>query len=172
MIKSIYDFEKSVTELIKRNEDNYKSTLEEYLRSILFQLDLKKYSKCSFDFIYEILEKAFQSDKAEFNQEWLEYDKPVDMDSNEDGYSCLIKTVFFQIADLRRMKDSGQLNDENRFFGIVSSSGNSWYNFDVFTYLERGVSGLVDHFEIDTYSDDQIDWDVFIGLLELGRLYE
>jgi hypothetical protein len=38
--------------------------------------------------------------------------------------------------------------------------------------LERGVSGLVDHFEIDTYSDDQIDWDVFIGLLELGRLYE
>lgn len=77
-------------------------------------MDLKKYSKCSFNFIYEILEKVFQSDKTEFNQEWLEYDKPMVMDSNKAGYSCLLNTIFFQIADLRRMKDSGQLKQKRR----------------------------------------------------------
>lgn len=172
MIKTFKDFEKVVNELTSKNRYTYKGTLEEYLRSILFQTESKRNSQLTFDVVFEILEKAFDSEPIGFKHEWMEYCEPVDIENIEDTYECFLKTIIFQIADLKRMTGCGQLDNEDKYYGVTSPSGHSWYNFDPFIYLECGVRGLVDHFEIGNFSEEEIGWDLFIGLLELGRLYE
>jgi len=172
MIKSIYDFEKRIAELKEENEHTYKGTLEDYLRNILSQTHIQKNNPCSFDFICNILEKSFKSRAIEFSQDWLKYNEPIDLDSVENNYENFLKTICFQIADLKKLKDSGRLDFQNKYNAIESPTGYTWYNFDVFNYLECGIIGLVDHFEVGNFSDEDIGWDVFIGLLESGRLYE
>ncbi|MEW6305167.1 MAG: hypothetical protein AB1705_16955 [Verrucomicrobiota bacterium] len=46
-----------------------------------------------------------------------------------------------QIEDLQQMAQSGQLQDEHRYFGISAPSGRYWYNFDPCTYIECGAEG-------------------------------
>ncbi len=46
-----------------------------------------------------------------------------------------------QIKDLREMKESGQLERDDKYFGMDAPSGNRWYNFDLFGYLECATAG-------------------------------
>lgn len=84
------------------------------------------------------------------------------------GYSA--EVIKFQLAELSRMRASGQLADESKFFGIVSSGGHSWYNFDPFSLLECGARGLMDHAGKD--APVRGDWEMLGELLEMGRMYE
>ena len=87
---------------------------------------------------------------------------------DELAYSA--EVIKFQLAELSRMRASGQLADESKFFGIVSSGGHSWYNFDPFSLLECGARGLMDHAGED--APVRGGWEMLGELLEMGRTYE
>lgn len=86
------------------------------------------------------------------------------------GLAYSAEVIKFQLAELSRMRVSGQLADESKFFGIVSPSGHSWYNFDPFSLLECGARGLMDHAGED--APLRGGWEMVGELLEMGRTYE
>lgn len=86
------------------------------------------------------------------------------------GLAYSAEVIKFQLAELSRMRASGQLADESKFFGIVSSGGHGWYNFDPFSLLECGARGLMDHAGEDAPVHG--GWEMLGELLEMGRTYE
>ena len=86
------------------------------------------------------------------------------------GLAYSVETIKFQLAELGRMRASGQLADESKFFGIVSPSGHGWYNFGPFSLLECGARGLMDHAGED--APVRGGWEMLSELLEMGRTYE
>ena len=107
-------------------------------------------------------------------------DKPLGLKTNEPlkfeaadkrgGLAYSAEVIKFQLAELSRMRASGQLADESKFFGIVSPSGHGWYNFDPFSLLECGARGLMDHAGED--APVRGGWEMLGELLEMGRTYE
>jgi len=86
------------------------------------------------------------------------------------GLAYSAEVIKFQLAELSRMRASGQLADESKFFGIVSPSGHGWYNFDPFSLLECGARGLMDHAGEDM--PVRGGWEMLGELFEMGRTYE
>ena len=86
------------------------------------------------------------------------------------GPAYSAEVIKFQLAELSRMRASGQLADDSKFFGIVSPSGHGWYNFDPFSLLECGARGLMDHAGED--APVRGGWEMLGELLEMGRTYE
>ena len=86
------------------------------------------------------------------------------------GLTYSAEVIKFQLAELSRMRASGQLADESKFFGIVSPSGHGWYNFDPFSLLECGARGLMDYAGED--APVRGGWEMLGELLEMGRAYE
>lgn len=86
------------------------------------------------------------------------------------GLAYSAEVIKFQLAEFNRMRASGQLADESKFFGIVSSGGHGWYNFDPFSLLECGARGLMDHAGEDMPVHG--GWEMLGELLEMGRTYE
>src|SRR5262249_12136040 len=62
-------------------------------------------------------------------------------DSAAAGFQTWKLQVEQQIEDLRQMARNGQLQDEQRYFGIKAPSGRRWYNFDPCAYIESGAAG-------------------------------
>lgn len=81
------------------------------------------------------------------------------------------RTLKDQVIDLEEMRETGQLEDPERYFGLTSPRGGRWYNFDVESFLERGVAGL---FDDDQTGDVPLDvsWETFADLLRSGQYYE
>ena len=88
-------------------------------------------------------------------------------DSNLNSYDFTVEVLKFQIAELHKMKGK-QLENEYRYFGIKSETGNYWYNFDPFGNLECGARCMQDN-EKDF---NTLDWSFIGELLENGRIYE
>lgn len=86
------------------------------------------------------------------------------------GLAYSAEVIKFQLAEFSRMRASGQLADESKFFGIISPSGHGWYNFDPFSLLECGARGLMDHAGED--APVRGGWEILGKLLEMGRTYE
>ena len=86
------------------------------------------------------------------------------------GLAYSAEVIKFQLAEFSRMRASGQLADESKFFGIVSPSGHGWYNFDPFSLLECGARGMMDHAGEDAPACG--GWEMLGELLEMGRTYE
>lgn len=86
------------------------------------------------------------------------------------GLAYSAEVIKFQLAELSRMRASGQLADDSKFFGIISPSGHGWYNFDPFSLLECGARGLMDHAGED--APVRGGWEMLGELLEMGRTYE
>lgn len=86
------------------------------------------------------------------------------------GLAYSAEVIKFQLAELSRMRASGQLADDSKFFGIVSPSGHGWYNFDPFSLLECGARGLMDHAGED--APVRGGWEMLGELFEMGRTYE
>lgn len=107
-------------------------------------------------------------------------DKPLGPKTNEPlkfetidkhgGLAYSAEVIKFQLAELGRMRASGQLADDSKFFGIISPSGHGWYNFDPFSLLECGARGLMDHEGED--APLRGGWEMLGELLEMGRTYE
>ncbi|GHU26826.1 hypothetical protein AGMMS50256_05050 [Betaproteobacteria bacterium] len=90
------------------------------------------------------------------------------------GIDYAIAVIEFQIAELHRMAGK-QLENEYKYFGIDSETGNRWYNFDPHTNLECGARGLgfADPDEEDEIPETvDYSWRLLGELLETGRYYE
>ena len=184
-------FRSAILKILEKQQDRYSSSLEAYLRSLWMLVNQYKNTTVTYALLVKLLEEAFLTTPPDFNHEWLRYEKPISwnykdgtyvieklenhkiiiVERNVDTFRILKHTILFQIADLYRMRDK-QLKDEYRYFGVQSPTGNSWYNFDVFTYLKCSTGGIQDHTQHIEVEFTDCDWAVLAGILELGRLYE
>ncbi len=161
--------------------------MEEYLLALYKLIENNKTEELTYNLILNLISKAFTSEPVEFNNEWLDYISPPDEDrmrknftnpqickqNNQSNisellpYDYTIEVLKFQIAELHKMKGK-QLENEWRYMGIKSETGNYWYNFDPFANLECGTIGMK---ECDT-DFSSLDWSFFGELLEYGRVFE
>ena len=163
--------------------------LETYLLSLLKLVEQEKSQILTSDILLKLIQNAFISEPQEFNSEWLSIETAPDENvmskkftnteinstidksivSDKNGIDYSIAVLQFQISELHKMKGK-QLDDEMRYFGIDSDTGNRWYNFDPMTNLECGARCILD-------SDDEerefiVSWQTLGELLEMGRIYE
>jgi len=131
---------------------------------------------------FDFLDKSFCAVPVPFNEEWLSivaapddpwFDRFVsDADSAQweiwevDGYQFAQDVLRFQAAEMHRMRGK-QLDNDMRYFGLQSETGNYWFNFDPFGILECGAAGLD---RINPGSP--YNWALLGELLETGRIYE
>ncbi len=130
---------------------------------------------------------AFTAVPPNFDKDWLNLKR--NYEQSVENFADWENVILFQIADLRRISLSGQLEDRERYFGINSPSGSRWYNFDPFSYLECGVRGSLGGYEADevtvlqqpsegesadseVFEITEFSWQDFAGILQNGQWYE
>lgn len=162
-------------------------TLEKYLRSLWFVASTSKIAEPTVDNVAVWLEQAFTIAPPDFDKRWLDL-KPAQK-ALVENFADWENVILYQIADLRRMAASGQLQDKERYFGIDSSTGSRWYNFDPFSYLECGVRGTFEGYQADEVivlhqppdgesADSEVfeitdfSWQEFASILRNGQWYE
>jgi hypothetical protein len=161
-------------------------SLEAYLRALWQIASQSQITSPNVQRIADWLDAAFTTKPAPFDPKWRE--RSLDYTSSLETRDDWENVILFQIADLRRMADAGQLEDKWRYFGIDSPSGERWYNFDPLTYLECGIRGVLGGYEESevivlvsragqsanspVYKVDELGWGGFAGILECGRIYE
>ena len=176
--------------VLEEQKGSYKGSLEEYLRSLWVVVNEYKDLGLNFNQLASIIGHAFKTEPPPFDNQWLSFENPLTWNyrdntyviekleghqvkivaTNVDDFDILKHTLLFQIADLYRMRDN-QLKDKYRYYGIDSPTGNTWYNFDVFTYLECGTRGMDDNTG-NASASTECDWVTLAFILELGRIYE
>ena len=179
--------EEFYTQITSLSETFENRDLEEYLLALLKIVEENRAKTLTYELVIDMIKNAFISEPLEFEEEWLKYDTTLDKNrlskkftnleisqsidksnySNLEPYDFTIEVLKFQIAELHRMKGK-QLDNEYRYFGIQSQTGNSWYNFDPFGNLECGARCMDDN-ETDF---DNLNWSFIGELLENGRIYE
>ncbi|OKL52815.1 hypothetical protein BSZ40_01610 [Buchananella hordeovulneris] len=123
--------------------------------------------------ILQLLQAALTVDAADLPLE--EASAPPQLPGDDEGVVLpaeqarqrALGVIAFQLADLRKLAAAGTLHDPHRFFGVVSPTGNYWYNFTPEAFIECGAAGLA-----DTDREDTAGWDLLALWLEFGRLYE
>lgn len=165
-IKEFYD---SISKFDEKYGQTWEGDLEKYLRGILQSIETHLNEKPSLKLFLEIIEEAFKDKTVEFKKEWMEYKNPPEEEKVMDEFQYVKEVILFQIADLRRIKEE-EVDNEFKYLGISSPTGNTWYNHHPFSYLECGAAWLVDSKAL--CDEDEADWYLFGRLLEMGRLYE
>ena len=129
------DFYKALEKLINEQRGKRSVSLEEYLHSLRFHAAQWQHQKeLSLDTVYALLADSF-SPAAETA------DAAGDIQENAAGFTGWDSVARRQIQDLRSMRENGQLEDGERYFGIDAPSGQRWYNFDPCGYIECGAAG-------------------------------
>ncbi|XZF14578.1 hypothetical protein ACTHGU_00425 [Chitinophagaceae bacterium MMS25-I14] len=172
-------------------KDNFENRdLETYLLSLLKLAEQEASQNLTADLLLKLLQSAFIAEPKEFNAEWLNimaapdenimsrkftnpeinssFDKSIISDKSGIDYS--IAVLQFQISELHKMRGK-QLDDDMRYFGIDSETGNRWYNFDPMTNLECGARCIVDN-DDDAGKEFIVSWQTLGELIEMGRIYE
>ncbi len=148
-------------------------SLEEYLRALWLLVQSNRDTQVTYALLAQILAEALVSPIAPFDPDWLSYENwPTELWQKQpiqDDFAFLQSMLLYQIADLRRMKDEGVL--DNRPFvlwlGIHRKNGATWFNFRPSTFLECAFRGL----RVDPDST-ACDWSSLAELLYLGQIYE
>lgn len=156
--------------------------LETYLRALLALVRAHDPDEPGPDEVLRLLVAAASAEPAAFEPAWLTR-TPDGLPSA--GRARVEAILTAQIVDLRRMRDSGQLADDHRYFGLDAPGGARWYNFDLASYLECGVAGSVggagDDDEVELVTIDapapdearvRFGWDGLCDLLRAGQSYE
>lgn len=115
-------------------------SLEQYLLALL--LAAKQYEdleSISLNEFYELISQSFSTVPHGFDDNWRnQYEElPVD----DSGFTGFQATLIRQIVDLREMNENHLLNNELRYFGIMSPRNSQWFNFDPAGYLECATAG-------------------------------
>lgn len=160
--------------------------LETYLLALLKLVEQEREQILTTDLLLKLLQDACTSKPKKFNVEWLKIkdapdentfidsktnsstDKTIISDIGEFYYSMTV--LKFQIAELHKMKGK-QLDNESKYEGIDSETGNRWYNFDPGSILDCGMRCFMDHVRDDD-KEFEVSWRTLGDLLEMGRIYE
>lgn len=161
-------------------------SLEEYLRAVWALGRARRQELIGAEDVAAILVDAVQAPAPSFDDRWRQEHAEVPMPTGEFVVDWE-NTILFQIVELRTMAEDGLLERKDRYLGLQSRSGASWYNFDPLTFLECGVRGTVGGYEQDEVvvlvpdpdGDDspvfeltEFGWDAFTDLLWCGQYYE
>lgn len=185
--KSKMTIEDFYREICNFSESYQNIDLEEYLLSVFGNVLNQKNKKLTFELALKIFADSFTTKPVQFQEDWLEIENSPDSNrmsqkfTNPENSSAVDKTnnstiygidytievIKFQVAELHKMRGK-QLENENRYFGIPSETGNYWYNFDPFGNLECGVRCMIDNGE----NYEKLDWSFIGDVLENGRIYE
>ena len=165
------EFRSFVVALTKRKRGS-PGDLEEYLRSLWALIQDLGSPPITCEQLAALLEKAFSHPPAPFDPAWMKYTGPPEnIPDDSDSFEILKHILWFQIADLRRMRGN-VLDKLYRYFGEESPTGNRWYNFDPCTYLECGTALFGKEPEDDENPDEPLGWIDLAEILEMGRTYE
>jgi len=169
--------------LIDEQRSKYVGSIEEYLRSVWSSILTHQNKTPTYHLFGEILQTAFHAQPAPFENEWMKYEAPpqelhsfTELDkpfNREADFTCVKSEILFLIAELHRTQNPGQ--DKMKYFGVVSPTGHSWYNWDPFTYLECAMAGLISHLQaglLKRFDGSRCNWSLLAFLLEMGRIYE
>lgn len=161
--------------------------LEVYLRAVLALARELGPREPDPDQALALFAAAATAEPIAFDDAWLARLPAWQIEPPPQGLARFEAILIQQIADLRRMRDGGQLADDNRYFGIDAPGGGRWYNFDPASYLECGASGTIGGWADDdditlvtppeTVDDDDttrrsLGWDGLCDLLVCGQCYE
>jgi hypothetical protein len=168
-IKTHEDFRQYIRMLARQRTPVTKRSLEEYLRALWGLLKARQGEAVTFSLLGQLLHDAFLAEPVLFDEQWLQYDTPPNLDEEKKAgaFVVLQQMIWYQIADLHLMAQTGQIDDPNAFFGIDSPTGQRWYNFDPCSYLECAVAP-----PIRDGSRTQANWRDLAILLWLGQIYE
>ncbi len=162
------DFRRQVLALAEGPARTTSLSLQEYLQSLWGLLQPLAGQKVTYGLLARCLEQAFLAPSVPFDEAWLEYREPPDLeDDSADTFAILRQMIWFQIADLHRLAQIGKLDDPHRYLGLRSPTGHSWYNFDPSLFLECAVQSM----EEDGFATEA-DWLDLAILLWLGQIYE
>jgi hypothetical protein len=191
----IQEFWSSVLDILEKREGNYKKSLEDYLLSLWVVVEKYKDRQPSYPLFTIIISEAFDTQPCKFDKKWLAYEKDIFWDyENEsyiikeykngkwivarkdvNSYEILKRTLLYQIVDFRKLPPE-KLKDPQRFFGIDSGKGDTWYNFTPIDYWACAIRGMEDHLKspVSLYASKftKCTWAAFAGLLSLGQSYE
>ena len=151
--------------------------LDAYLRSLWLVVSSASRTNLTLGQFSEWLTAAFETTPPPFDEKWLSVSSQharVDLNLEDATFKDWESVILFQIADLKRMEESGQLENEYKGYGIDSPSGDRWYNFDLGIYLEcaaRGTFGFGENGE-KFVEEGPFSWGDFIGFLVCGQIYE
>ncbi|MBS1795088.1 MAG: hypothetical protein JSS81_14615 [Acidobacteria bacterium] len=155
-------------------------SLERYLSALWTVAVAHRDREPSIGELVEWLDGAFTSFAPDFDPEWLNNK----YDASKKGFDGFESLILAQIVDLRQMDETGQLRDEQRYFGLDAPRGSRWYNFDTIGYLECAVRGVYGGYAedetivLDGSGDSEIveitefSWEDFTELLACGQFYE
>ncbi|MFO1512864.1 MAG: hypothetical protein U1F83_08145 [Verrucomicrobiota bacterium] len=134
------EFYKGIESLLKERRDENSLSLEQYLISLWFRVSQHKTgSGLSPSVFYKLLVDSFAPVEAKIEKESI--------DEAANGFAGWDSLIRRQVNDLRAMKANGQLQDEQRYFGVDSPSGQRWYNFDPCCYIECATVGSLGGWE-------------------------
>jgi hypothetical protein len=168
-IKTTGEFRKYVLLLANGRATTTTRSLEEYLRALWGLIQQAQSHRVTYALLGQLLHDAFLAESLPFDETWLQYDAPPDLDEdgNRRSFSLLQHMICYQIADLHRMAQAGLLENEWRYFGIDSPTRHRWFNYDPSSYLECAAQTL----RVDGVSTDA-GWIDLAILLWLGQIYE
>jgi hypothetical protein len=115
-VKTTGDFRKYVLLLASERATPTPRSLEEYLRALCGLIQQAQAHQVTYALLGQLLHDAFLAEPLPFDENWLQYDAPPDLDEdeNENGrsFSVLQHMICYQIADLHRMAQAGLLESE------------------------------------------------------------
>jgi hypothetical protein len=133
------EFYQCLGQLLQKQNNNPLS-LEQYLISLWSRASKYKTKPgLALDDFFKLLTDSFTPVAAQIG------DRPIDEAAN--GFAGWDSIIRRQIQDLKAMQANGELEDEQRYFGLESPSGESWYNFDPCGYLECATEGSLGGWE-------------------------
>jgi len=170
-VKTMSDYAYFIEDLVNEGKVKFEGSLEDYLRALWGLILKHKNISPTWMLLAYLVEEAFYAPPVSFNEDWMVYDKPPDLeaDNPNQAFETLQKMILYQIAELHSMGAAGTLDLPGNvlFLGVVGPSGHGWYNFHPLSFLRQGV----DPTQSDT-NHVQCDWYDLAVILWLGQIYE
>jgi hypothetical protein len=193
--QNIFEFLAYVRSSLLGRSKQYHGELDDYLRSLLSLVEEHHAQPVTYSLLASLLRDAFDAPPVQFDASWLAYAyPPLDQEPALTPLERLRRMLRYQIADWHRMRESGILENEYRYFGIDSPTGNRWYNFSPEEFLECGTAGMGFDRTEDMSEDEYVvlhggidlkgrelpesgkeippSWDIVTDLLWMGQIYE
>lgn len=167
------DYQAFIKALIRRSSPNSTRTLDEYLRALLGLVYQYHDYKVSSSLLAKLWEEAFVAPPLPFDAGWLVNESPRLPGLTEaarilqDDFALMEDLLLYQIADLHRMQQAGQLNQAGHilYMGVKSPTQHTWYNFWPEDFLNASRQTLSSEWKATSWCDLGI-------MLWLGQIYE
>jgi hypothetical protein len=157
------EFYYKMSDMLRRQKNR---DMEEYLLALYLLVLENKDREPSLKLFLELFEKAFAGEPWKFDPAWLLITVNPCTFEGETTIDYTLEIIRFQAAEFHKMKGN-QLENELRYLGVQSETGNTWYNFDPHTFLECAARCME-----DGNHNPAISWGVLGDILDMGKSYE